>query len=96
MSNYLMIANLIAAALVLARAVCALNEMTARAEHHLDRIFFSILATGAVAVLLCPLYSDIRPHSGEVIFNIGAAGLLWGGSWSRHRRANDISKGQKQ
>ena len=96
MNHYLLIINLIAAGLILARTVCALNEMTAGTEHHLDRIIFSMLATWAVAVLLGPLYGYIRPQAGEVISNIGAAGLLWGGWWSRHRRSGDISKGQKR
>ena len=75
MNYYLLIINLTAAGLILARAVCALNEMTASAEHHLDRFFCSVLATGAVAVLIGPLYGYITPQMGEVAMNAGFAGL---------------------
>ncbi|MFJ3045325.1 hypothetical protein ACIPEN_05810 [Herbaspirillum chlorophenolicum] len=75
MSNYLLTINLVAAGLILARAVCALNDMTAGAEHHLDRFFCSVLATGAVAVLLGPLYGYTVPPLGEVAMNAGFAGL---------------------
>ena len=74
MTNYLLIINLAAASLVLTRAVCALNEMTPGPEHHLDRLFGSVLATGAFGVLLGPLYGYTMPHLAEVAMNTGLAG----------------------
>lgn len=74
-THYLLIINLVAAGLILLRALCALNEMTPGAEHHLDRLFCSVLATGAVAVLLGPLYGYTSPQTGEVAMNAGFAGL---------------------
>lgn len=73
-SHYLLIINLVAASLVLVRAVCALNEMTPGPEHHLDRFFGSVLATGAFGVLLGPLYGYTAPHMAEVAMNTGLAG----------------------
>lgn len=74
-NHYLLIINLVAAGLVLARAVCALNEMTPGPEHHLDRLFGSVLATGAFGVLLGPLYGYTAPHMAEVAMNTGVAGI---------------------
>lgn len=76
MSNYLLIINLVAAGLVLARAVCALNEMTAGAEHHLDRLFISLVAAGESGILLGPLFGHIMaPALAHVVLNVGVAGL---------------------
>jgi hypothetical protein len=74
MNNYLMIINLIAAGLMLARAVCALNEMTAGAEHHLDRLFISLVAAGESGILLGPLFGHITAPE-LVVLNVGFAGL---------------------
>lgn len=76
MNNYLLIINLVASALVLARAVCALNEMTAGAEHHLDRLFISLVAAGESGILLGPLFGLITaPALAHVVLNVGVAGL---------------------
>ncbi|WP_343743389.1 hypothetical protein [Herbaspirillum huttiense] len=76
MNHYLLIINLIAAALILARAVCALNEMTAGAEHHLDRLFISLVATGESAILLGPLFGNmLAPELAYVVLNVGIFGI---------------------
>lgn len=76
MSNYLLIINLVAAGLVLARAVCTLNEMTAGVEHHLDRLFISLVAAGESAILLGPLFGQmLAPELAHVVLNVGFAGL---------------------
>jgi len=75
-NHYLLIINLIAAGLVLARAVCALNEMTAGAEHHLDRLFISLVAAGESGILLGPLFGHLMaPALAYVVLNVGFAGL---------------------
>lgn len=75
MTNYLLIINFVAAGLIMARALCALNEMTPGAEHHLDRFFSSVLATGALGVMLRPLCGYSAPHVEVVAMNAGIAGL---------------------
>ncbi|MBW9336184.1 hypothetical protein FEE59_21950 [Herbaspirillum sp. RU 5E] len=76
MNNYLLIINLIAAGLVLAHAVCALNKMNAGAEHHSDRLFFSLVVAGESGILLGPLFGYmLRPEMAYVVLNVGFGGL---------------------
>lgn len=75
MNHYLLIINLLAAALVLARAVCTLNKMTSGAEHHFDRLFISLVATGESAILLGPMFGQmLAPELAYVVLNAGFAG----------------------
>lgn len=75
-NHYLLIINLVAASLILARAVCALNEMTADAEHHLNRLFISLVAAGESSILLGPLFGHlIAPALAYVVLNVGIAGI---------------------
>lgn len=92
--NYLLAANLVASALLLGHALMAINKMTPKTPHW-RRCFYVALAVGAAAVLLGPIYGYVRPQAGEVISNVGAAGLLWGGWWSHKRRATDALKGKR-
>lgn len=75
MTNCMMIINSVAAGLIMARALCALNEMTRGPEHHLDRLFASVLATGALGVILRPLCGYSVPHLEVVAMNTGIAGI---------------------
>ncbi|MEH3087732.1 MAG: hypothetical protein PGN26_14630 [Xylophilus ampelinus] len=67
--------NLLAAAAVLAHAVCAINHMDGH-TWHVQRVFYIAMALGAFAVMLGPLYGYRQPQPGEVLLNLGAAGVL--------------------
>lgn len=74
--HYLLIINLVAAGLILMHALCLLNEMTPAAEHHFDRLFFSLVVAGESGILLGPLFGYmLRPEMAYVVLNVGFAGL---------------------
>lgn len=91
-SNPLLIVNLVASLLLLAHCLLRINIMHRRSNHFV-RGFYIMLAVGAAGVVLGPLYSYTSPQPAEVISNIGAAGLLWGGWMYRNRRASDAPGG---
>lgn len=95
-SNYLLIMNWLASAFLLAHCLLQLNHMNFR-SNHLVRGLYILLAVGAAGVLLAPLYdySGVQlAEAAQVISNIGAAGLLWGGFLFRNRRASDVKERQ--
>ncbi|MDR6585516.1 hypothetical protein [Herbaspirillum frisingense] len=76
MNNYLLIINLVTASLILVHALCALNKMTPAAEHHFDRLFFSLVVAAESGILLGPLFGYmLRPEMAYVVLNVGFAGL---------------------
>lgn len=77
--------NMLAAAALLVHAVCAINHMTRRTNHIL-RVAYILLAAGAFAVLLGPLYGYRMPQPAEVVVNIGAASVLLARVWLDLRR----------
>ena len=75
-NHYLLIINLVAAGLILIHALCLLNQMTPAAEHHFDRLFFSLVVAGESGILLGPLFGYmLRPEMAYVVLNVGFAGL---------------------
>lgn len=87
--NYWLIINLAASVLLFAHCLYRINVMGLRSNHFV-RGFYILLAVGAAGVLLGPFYGYLQPQPAEVISNIGAAGLLWGGWLYRNRRATDL------
>ncbi|WDZ97999.1 hypothetical protein Herbaro_09520 [Herbaspirillum sp. WKF16] len=90
-ANPLLVINLLASVLLLAHCLFRINKMD-RSSNHAVRVFYILLGVGAAGVLLGPLYAYTRPQPAEVISNIGAAGLLWGGWFYRNRRASDVKE----
>lgn len=86
---WLLLVNLLASGLLFAHCMWRINVM-GRRSHHGVRFFYVLLAVGAAGVLLGPIYYYTNPQPAEVISNIGAAGLLWGGWFAGRRRADDV------
>jgi len=76
----LMIINMAAAGLLLVHAACALNHMDRRSSH-LQRVAYLVLAVGAAAVLVGPLYGYRVPAAAEVATNVGALAVLLTRVW---------------
>ncbi|TDY35081.1 hypothetical protein [Janthinobacterium sp. 75] len=79
------ILNLLAGAILLGHALCVLNRMTRR-SNHLYRMFYVLLGVGAVAVLTGPLYGYTEPPPGEVLLNVGMAGVVVTSWLAKNRR----------
>lgn len=75
--------NLAASAALFTHAICVLNRMTWHTSHLL-RVSYIVLALGAAAVFLAPLYGYLHPELSEVLTNVGAALVLIIGRWLRH------------
>jgi len=82
----LLILNLLAGASLLCHALCVLNRMD-RHSNHLYRLFYSLLGVGAIAVLAGPLYGYTQPQTGEVLLNVGMAGIVVNNWFAKDRRA---------
>lgn len=91
MMNPLLIINLIAGVILLARTAVECNLMDRR-SHHGRRFFYSVMGAGALAILLGPFTGYTHPPLSEVCVNIGAAGLFlcdWIGRQRRKEKLND-------
>lgn len=80
-----LILNLLAGAILLGHTLCVLNRMTRR-SNHLYRLFCVLLGVGAVAVLTGPLYGYTEPQPGEVLLNVGMAGVVVTSWLAKNRR----------
>ena len=81
-----LILNLLAGAVLLGHALCVLNCMTRR-SNHLYRMFYVLLGVGCLAVLTGPLYGYTEPPPGEVLLNVGMAGIVVTSRLAKNRRA---------
>ena len=77
--------NWLAGIVLLAHSLCVLNRMHRR-SNHLNRLFYVLLGVGAVAVLTGPLYGYTEPPPGEVLLNVGMAGVVVTSWLAKNRR----------
>lgn len=78
--------NWMAAAILLVHCLCVLNCMH-RHSNHAYRLAYVLLGVGAIAVLAGPIYGYTRPPTGEVLLNVGMAGVVLVGHFAKNRRA---------